>query len=39
MRGQGEAEGMVHWIIFFFAAIIIVAVIAWFAVSKLGAFG
>ena len=39
MKGQGETEGMVHWLIFFFATIIIVAILVWMAITKLKILG
>jgi hypothetical protein len=39
MKGQGETESMVHWFIFFFAAIIIVAILVWIAVTKFKILG
>jgi hypothetical protein len=39
MKGQGENEATVHFLIFFFAAIVIVAILAWYAVTKLRILG
>jgi hypothetical protein len=39
MKGQGETESMVHWLIFFFATIIIVAILVWVAVTKFKILG
>ena len=39
MRGEGDSESMIHFLIFVFAAIIIVAVLVWYAVTKLRILG
>jgi hypothetical protein len=39
MKAEGDAESMVHFLIFVFAAIIIVAVLVWYAVTKLRILG